>query len=1508
MGVACAGLAIEVRLLLRPILHDEFPFDTLFGGIAIAVWYGGYGPALITAVLGYLGANYFFLEPQGTLGLHGSNQVVGLAGYIVTSSIIILFGEAMHRARRSEKAVAQEALQQHEQSRITLASIGDAVLVTDAKGQVTNLNPVAESLLGWKLGEVRGQLLDTVFHIINEETRKLAENPVARVIREGVIVGLANHTVLIAKDGTERLIDDSAAPIRDEKGNLTGVVLVFRDVTERRRQEREFARRLEQKVQERTAELHISEERFRMLVDGTKDYAIFMLDPQGYITTWNPGAERIKGYRADEIIGQHFSRFYLAEDLQAAKPAGELSIAAAKGRFEDEGWRLRKDGSRFWASVLITALYDEEQQLRGFGKITRDQTTRRQAEETARRLAVEQAARQETERGAEAVRAERERLRVMLECIGDAVIATDDAGKVTLINPVGQVLTGWSQAEAVGQPLETIFRIQNEQTGQPAENPVARVLREGIVVGLANHTVLISRGGTARPIDDSAAPIRGATGHVSGTILIFRDVTEQRRSERAVRESEARLAAELEAMTRLHTLSSRLLIHDDLRAALQDVIENAIATTGANFGNVQLYNPNIDALEIVVQRGFESDFLEYFRTVRVDEGSGCAQAMRAGEPVVIEDVELDPAYQPHRRVAAAAGYRAVQSTPLKNRNGNILGMLSTHYRKPRRPSERDRRYLDLHARQAADLIERMRSDEALRQSEAHKTAIFETAIDGIITMNHEGKIVEFNAAAEKIFGYGRAQVLGRELAETLIPASMRERHGKGMAHYLATGEGPVLNRRIEMPALRADGSEFPVELSIIRMPVQGPPVFTAHVRDISERTRSERRRSARLAVNQVLAQAVSLREASPKILHTIGDSLGWDIGALWIRDANAGVLHCDSIWRRPVVDCPRFEKASRDLTFAPGSGLPGRVWSSGKPVWIPDIAHEDNFPRAPAALQEGLHGAFACPITQGEVILGVLEFFSAEVREPDDDLLEMMTTLGNQIGQFIERKLAEEALRNEKQQMQIMADSMSAPVTRCSRDLRYLWVSKLYADWLGRSPNEIIGRPIVDVIGPEAFAGLRPHFERVLSGLPVRYEEEVNFRGLGRRWINAVYTPTFDAAGQTDGWVAVVIDIDDRRRMEEALKVADRRKDEFLAMLAHELRNPLAPIRNALQILCMAGVDKPTSSKARDILERQVQQLVRLVDDLLDVSRIMRGAIDLRKEAVELSAVVARAVETAQPVLDAKGQALTVTLPGEPVWLVADPVRLAQVLSNLLHNAAKYSDHPGRIMLSAHRDDDHVSVRIKDTGIGIAADMVPHIFDMFMQVEKSMTHSRGGLGIGLTLVRRLVEMHGGTVQAHSDGLGKGSEFAVRLPAMPGAPGQKAVSRIMGEGAPMTRRRILIVDDNVDAAQSMAFMISLWGHDVQVAHNGSGAIQAAMQHRPDVVLLDIAMPGMTGHEVARKLRQQPEFSQTLLVAMTGYGKEEDKRRSYEAGCDYHLVKPAEPEKLLDLLLNQKRSGS
>jgi PAS domain S-box-containing protein len=499
---------------------------------------------------------------------------------------------------------------------------------------------------------------------------------------------------------------------------------------------------------------------------------------------------------------------------------------------------------------------------------------------------------------------------------------------------------------------------------------------------------------------------------------------------------------------------------------------------------------------------------------------------------------------------------------------------------------------------------RKRAEVALRDSEWLKRSILESALDCIITIDHRGRILEFNPAAERTFGYRRSEAIGQELAELIIPPQLRDRHRQSLAHHQAGGEGSVIGRRVEMPAMRADGSEFPAELAITRIPAD-PPIFTAYLRDITE-----------------------------------------------------------------------------------------------------------------------------------------------------------------------------------------------------------------------------------------------------------------------------------------------------RKRAEAALKENDERKDEFLAMLAHELRNPIASISNAVTLLRMAQAEEHRAW-SREVIERQVGHLARLIDDLLDVSRITRAKVILRKDYLDAANVLDAAAEGVRPLIEERKH--TLTLDYRPGLMVeADPTRLEQIVINLLTNAAKYTEGNGEIRLSAGRQAGQVVIRIEDTGVGIPPEILPKMFDLFAQSDRSLARSEGGLGIGLTLVKRLTEMHGGTVSAESQGLGKGSTFTVSLPAAAEHQIASGTDRAPAAGGGSHAARILIVDDNRDTARTMGHILRLLGHDVKLAHSGPDAIVAAREHRPRFVLLDIGLPGMDGFEVARRLRREECGHDVVMIAVTGYGQEEDRRRSRAAGFDHHLVKPIDHNALITLL--------
>jgi PAS domain S-box-containing protein len=1402
--------------------------------------------------------------------------------------------------QRAEGELAAE----RERLRITLASIGDAVISTDADGRVAFLNRVAEALTGWPQAEAAGRPLPEVFRIIHERTRQPVENPALRALKEGVVVGLANHTVLIARDGSERPIDDSAAPMRDEQGNPVGAVLVFRDVTERRRAEEARAR-------------------LAAIVESSDD-AIVSKTLDGVIRTWNAGAERIFGYTAGEAVG---------------KP---ITLIIPPERYDEEGMILGR--------------------LRGGQRIDHYQTVR------------------------------------------------------------------------------------------------------------------VAKDGRRLDISLSVSPMRDADGNIIGASKVARDITAQKRAEAALRASEERLAAELEAMNRLHALSTRLVAVTDLRPALDDVLGEAVRTTRADFGNIQLLNAETGALEIVSQRGFGTDFLEHFREVRVNEGSSCAQAMEAGERTVIEDVELDPTFEPHREIAARAGYRSVQSTPLKGRNGVVMGMLSTHYRAPHRPSDRDGRLLDLLARHAADVVERLRSEQVLRHSEARFRTLASHAPVGIFQTGPDGSCQFVNERWAEMAGLSFEEACGPGWAAALHPddrdrvrrawydaaAAVRDFAGEyrfrtpggkvtwvsGSAVALRSESGTVagyigtvaditarkeaeetvrsllrvserLNSTLEVEDLldilvqeaislvRADsgvsglrtpeglvcrryfqrGSALPLEYCW--PPMHGLPGWLL-VHKVPYLTNDA---PADAQVVQELCQRFGVRSAlSTPILTAAGEVLGFfeihnkqDGGftpadrelLLAVAQAAAVALQNALAYRR-IQQAEEALRGSERRFRQLADAMPQIVWTAGPDGqidylnrrWtefsgVPDtvgneswgpLLHPDEAPQAGER--------WAASVATGAPFEMELRLLDRRQQAYRWHLLRTVA-VNDDAGRFArwygtatdihEQKRAEEASR-------FLAEASAALAAVVDHESTLQKVANLavprFADWSavdvvenGRLRRLAVAHQDPEKVrfahelmqeyppDPDAQSGVlavlrtgRPDVvAEITDDLLVRGAKDERhlrlIRSLGLRSyiclplvvsgsiLGALTFATAESGRRyTDADVALATDLAHRAavaientRLYDALREQDRRKDEFLATLAHELRNPLAPIRNALQILKMPRVDAATAERSRDMMERQVHHLVRMVDDLLDVSRVMRGKIDLRRERVELATVVARAVETVQPLVDAQGHELTVRLPPESLPLDADPVRLAQVIGNLLTNAAKYTEPGGRIWLIGGSDGDTAVLRVRDNGMGITPLMLPRIFELFVQADHAAAAAQGGLGIGLTLVKNLVEMHNGTVEARSEGRGRGSEFVVRLP-LAARETDEAPSANAGVQAPAPASsglRLLVVDDNHDAADSLVMLLRLKGHEVRVAYSGMAVLEMTKTYTPDVVFLDIGMPRMDGYEVARRLRQTPGLEKTVLAALTGWGQQEDRRRTAEAGFDHHLVKPPEPAAVDGFLAGLKR---
>ncbi|HEX9294266.1 MAG TPA: ATP-binding protein [Polyangiaceae bacterium] len=516
-------------------------------------------------------------------------------------------------------------------------------------------------------------------------------------------------------------------------------------------------------------------------------------------------------------------------------------------------------------------------------------------------------------------------------------------------------------------------------------------------------------------------------------------------------------------------------------------------------------------------------------------------------------------------------------------------------------------------------------------------------------------------------------------------------------------------------------------------------------------------------------------------------------------------------------------------------------------------------------------------------------------------------------------------LRASEDRLRLLIEHTPAAVAMVDLEMRYSAVSRRWLQDYRLANQNIVGQVHYQVF-PELPERWKAVYERCLAGATEKCEEDAFMRTDGSmEWVRWEVCPWYDSSGAIGGLLLFTEVITERKDSEQALRdsfeqaktaraeaeaaraqaeSANRLKDEFLALLGHELRNPLAPILTALQLMKMR--DSQASMRERTIIERQVQHLVRMVDDLLDVSRITRGKIDLKREPVEIANIITQGIEMASPLLEQRSHNLRVSVPRRGLLIEADQVRMAQVVANLLTNAAKYTDPGGLISISASRDKDQIVVRVADSGSGIAPDMLPHVFKMFVQGERTLDRAQGGLGIGLTLVRNLVELHGGSVTAHSEGLGKGSEFVLRVPVVPQQQlelslqaSDAGAARTMARAHPQGKR-VLVVDDNADAAETLADLLHGLGHTTSVAHDGPTALSKAEAFRPQVALLDIGLPVMDGYELARRLREQPGLQRLRLFAITGYGQESDRERSRAAGFHEHLVKPVDFSKLAALI--------
>jgi PAS domain S-box-containing protein len=1237
--------------------------------------------------------------------------------------------EEIRRRRQTEERLHDQT----EWLTVTLSSIGDAVLTTDRHGLVTFLNPEAERLTGWRNADAAGRALAEVFHIVNEQTRRTVESPVDRVLREGIVVGLANHTVLIAKDGRETPIDDSAAPIRRD-AEIAGVVLVFRDVTERKAAEesvREQARVTETLY--RIGKSIAAELDLEKVVQTLTDESTALTGAQFGAFFYNVVNERGENYTLYTISGvdrEAFAGLPMPRNTGIFEPTfrGDgpvrLEDVTQDPRFgHNAPYQGMPAGHLPVRSYLAVPVVSRSGEVLGglfFGHAEPGLFTERH-ERIVVGIAAQATVAIDNARLYGQVKETEGRLSAIVDHSPAVIFLKDRQGRYLLVNRRYEELAKhWGiEGPIIGKTDAELFPpVIAEQFLRDDRNILeskrVRVYEESTELAGEVRTGLT----TKFPLLDDHREAYAVCG-------INLDITEQRRAREALEESEERFRQLAEHISKVFWVS------DAKRPAILYVSPAYEQIWGRSCE--ELYrNPR--------------SFLDAIHADDRERVIATIQRQAAGETTGEE----------YRVVRPDGSIRWVfdRGYPVRNAAGEVYRIAGIAE--------------DITERKLAD--ETLRASEArLRESEERLRLALEAGRMGVWDWNIRTGEVKWSDNLEALHGLPSGGFGGTfdDFQKLIHPADR-----KFVADAITRAVEDRSSYEIEFRNLWPDASVHWIVGKGKVLTDRGEPTRMVGVGlDITDRKKSEQDARFLADASAALAGLVDY-ESTLQVVARLAVPHYADWCSIDMLD-DAGMLRRVAVAH---IDPAKVQLAHElHRRFPPDSNAPNGAWQvlrSGKSELTPEI-------------------------TDALLVS----------RVKDKELLEIIRELG-------------------------LRSAMTVPLS---------------------VRGKVLG--VISFISAE-------------SGRRYNFTDLATAEDLAHRAAVAV----------------------ENGQLYAALKHADRRKDEFLATLAHELRNPLAPIRSGLEVLKLSGEDHSLAAETQSMMQKQLEHMVRLIDDLLEVSRITRGKFHLRKERVDLQSVIHSAVEATRPLIGEAGHRLTTSVPQEPIFLNADPTRLSQVLSNLLGNAAKYTDRGGDIWLSVERRGGDVAVIIRDTGIGIPREHLASVFEMFSQVDSALERSKGGLGIGLSLVRALVEMHGGTVEARSEGLGTGSEFIVRLPVLSDGESDPAAVDAPAQKHPSGKSRVLVVDDNHDAARSLAMLLKIMGNEVATAHDGMEAVQVASTFQPRVVLLDIGMPKMNGYEVARRIREAPWGQGMTLIAVTGWGQEEDKRRAYEAGFNHHLTKP------------------
>lgn len=1043
----------------------------------------------------------------------------------------------------------------------------------------------------------------------------------------------------------------------------------------------------------------------------------------------------------------------------------------------------------------------------------------------------------------------RRRLAAIVEFSDDAIIAKDLDGIITSWNAGAERVYGYTAEGILGQPFALLVPPDH---AAEIENSLER-LRRGEQLS-HYETVRKRKDGTLIDVSVSYSPIKSVDGALLGAAVITRDVTERKRSEAAIRERQRQLQ----------------LVADNAPV----LIAHCSAEQRYKFVN----KPYAERFGLHPREVIGRTIPEV-----LGEEAFAVLAPHIADVLTGRHVDFEAAI-PYRELGEQQMHCAYE--PEFDVEGRVVGYIAA----------------------LTNVTERVRVERALREVEARFAAIVNHSPASIFAKDRQGRFLLANDALARMLGCRPEDIPGKTDADFSPPEACRQ-FARDDAAVFATGESLTLEETFS-----AGGSTL--TMLTVKFPLRDAMgnvyAVCGIATDVTELKRAE---EALQAAADRLSLALSAAHMGDWSWDAHSDLVNLSGRAAEIFGIPPGPHMTWKDMLNLVEEKDRAATSQKVQQALRSQGLYSAEYRVNRPGgeqrWV---AASGRAHYAPTGEPLGMYG-IVHDITQRKRVEQDIRFL-ADASATLAALVDYGTTL---------RKVAELAvptfadwctvdMLDDEGALQRLAVAHVDPAkVSLAQDLHRrfppdpaapggLWEiirtgeSKLIpvlSDELLTArlkDSELLGA--FRQLGMKSYMGVALKVRGRVLGVITFFSAES-----GRR-----YTPE-DLAVAEDLAHRAAVAVENARLYQE-VREADRKKDEFLAVLGHELRNPLAPISNALQILKLPDASGPVLEQAREMMERQVHYMVRLVDDLLDVSRIVRGKVELRRESVDLATVITRAVETSQPFIDAEQHELTVNLPSEPLRVSGDPVRLAQVIANLLNNAARYTERRGKISVSAQREGNRAVLRVRDTGIGIAPDALSQIWDMFVQADRRMKGAQGGMGIGLTLVKSLVEMHGGSVAVASEGLGRGSEFIVSLPLLQPERAGNPSGNADGQGSAAAARRVLVVDDNVDAALSLAMLLRVNGHQSEVANDGPAALRLAEAHPPEIAFLDIGMPGMDGYELARRFRDNPRLANVLLVALTGWGQEEDRRRTRAAGFDAHEVKPVTIEALQKLLHRQR----